>query len=145
MPESLVFLPGWKPAHPGLLSRYLPPIAEGVATAWLRAHARPGAWVLDPFGAAPGVTVEAARAGNRVLVAANNPVARFLLELATHPPDEVELRAALAELAAARKGEERLEPHIRGLYRTTCAQCEQTVTAQAFLWEREATEPSARI
>jgi hypothetical protein len=89
--------------------------------------------------------VEAARAGYRVLVAANNPVARFLLELATHPPDEVELRAALAELAAARKGEERLEPHIRGLYRTTCAQCEQTVTAQAFLWEREGTEPYARI
>ena len=145
MPESLVFLPGWRPAHPGLLSRYLPPIAEGVATAWLRAHAKPGAWVLDPFGAAPGVTVEAARAGYRVLVAANNPVARFLLELATHPPDEVELRAALAELAAARKGEERLEPHIRGLYRTTCAQCEQPVTAQAFLWEREMTAPYARI
>lgn len=145
MPESLVFLPGWKPTHPGLLSRYLPPIREGVATAWLRTHVEPGAWVLDPFGAAPGLTVEAARAGYRVLVAANNPVARFLLELATHPPDEVELRAALAELAAARKGEERLEPHIRSLYRTICAQCEQPVTAQAFLWEPEATEPYARI
>ena len=145
MPKSLVFLPGWRPAHPSLLSRYLPPIAEGVATAWLRAHAEPGAWVLDPFGAAPGVAVEAARAGYRVLVAANNPVARFLLELATHPPDKVELRAALAELASARKGEERLEPHIRALYATSCAQCEQPVTAQAFLWEREAIAPYARI
>src|SRR4030067_2987898 len=111
MPKSLFFLPGGRPAHPSLLARYLPPIAEGVATAWLRAHAEPGAWVLDPFGAAPWVTVEGARAGYRVLVAANNPVARFLLELATHPPGEVELRAALAELAATRKGEERLGPH----------------------------------
>jgi hypothetical protein len=70
---------------------------------------------------------------------------RFLLELAACPPSEDELRAALAELSASRKGEERLEPHLRGLYQTACGNCNQPVTAQAFLWERGAPAPYARL
>ena len=144
MSTALPFIPGRAiPAE--LLTRYLPPIPAGVAEAWLRAHLPRGTWVLDPFGAAPHVAVEAARAGYRVLVAAGNPILRFLLELAACPPSEGDLRAALAELAASRKGEERLEPHLRSLYQTACGNCNQPVSAQAFLWERGAPAPYARL
>jgi len=116
----------------------LPPIPEGVISTWLQALSdkMEQTWVLDPFGAAPKVAIEAARAGYSVLVAANNPISRFLLEMAAHPPNESELRSALAELAASRKGDERLEPHIRSLYLTRCDQCGKEVEVEAFLWDR---------
>jgi len=128
-----------------LLARFLPPLPEGIAETWLEPRLPPGSWVLDPFGAAPALAVEAARAGYRVVVAANNPVGRFLLEIHAQPPGEGDLQAALAELASARRGEERLEPYLRSLYQTHCAQCGQEVMAEAFLWERDALAPYARI
>jgi len=142
---SMVFIPGRSAAKPGPLARYLPPIPDGVVTAWLQERIPSGAWVLDPFGMAPNLVTEAARAGYRVLVAANNPVNRFLIELAAQPPPESDLSATLADLSATRKGEERLEPHLRSLYQTRCAQCERTIMAEAFLWEREAVAPYGRI
>jgi hypothetical protein len=144
-PEGLVFLPGCRPFRPGLLARFLPPIPEGIAETWLEPRLPPGSWVLDPFGATPALAVEAARAGYRVVVAANNPVGRFLVDIAAQPPGEGDLQAALAELASARRGEERLEPYLRSLYQTHCAQCGQEVMAEAFLWERDAVAPYARI
>jgi hypothetical protein len=145
MAGPLPFIPGQIPPSIGPLGRYLPPIPDGVVTAWLARHIAPGAWVLDPFGASPRVAVEAARAGYRVLVAANNPVARFVLERIAAPPEAAVLRAALAELSASYKGTERIEPHIQSLYQTECAQCGQTIIAEAFLWERDAPAPYARI
>jgi len=147
---ALPYLAGKLPPPPFPLGRYLPWVGEGVASGWLRERVAPGAWVLDPFGAAPRVSLEAARAGYRVLVAAHNPVARFLIEMAAGAPDESEWRAALAELAAAYKGEarpggERLEPHLQGLYRTECNRCGQTVFAEAFIWEKQAAAPLACI
>ena len=133
------------------LSRYLPPMLDGVASAWLseRLPIKPGdsdpPWVLDPFGASPRVCAEAARAGYRVLVAANNPISRFLIEMAANPPSVADLQAALAELASSSRGDERMEPHIRGLYQTQCQGCSQTVTAEAFLWEKGAPAPYARL
>lgn len=145
MPEPIAYLPGRSPAPPEPLGRYLPPVPAGVVEAWLDEHVTPGEWVLDPFGAAPQLPAEAARAGYRVLVAANNPVARFLLELAACPPEEEALRTALADLAATRKGDERLEPHIRSLYATACNNCGEEVIAEAFLWERDSPVPYARL
>jgi hypothetical protein len=145
MTESLPFLPGHPPHNLGPLGRYLPPIPDGVVSTWLRRNIAPGSWLLDPFGASPRTAVEAVRAGYRVLVAANNPVARFLLEKTANPPGADSLRAALAELSASYKGSERIEPHIQSLYQTECAQCGQSVIAEAFLWERDAAAPFARI
>jgi hypothetical protein len=149
--NPLAYLPGDSPL-PGPLARYLPPIPHGVATRWLNANvleapvpAESRSWVLDPFGAAPRLAVEAARAGFRVLVAANNPVARFLLEMQANPPPKKELVAALADLGAARKGDERLEPHIRLLYLTQCANCGAELEAEMFLWERNHSAPYAKI
>ncbi|MBU2610665.1 MAG: hypothetical protein KJ606_06910, partial [Chloroflexi bacterium] len=84
--SALPFIPGNEPARPEPLGRYLPPVPEGIAAAFLAEQAalppmaagpgsetKRGSWVLDPFGASPRLAVEMARAGYRVLVAVNNP------------------------------------------------------------------------
>jgi hypothetical protein len=116
-----------------------------VAASWLRDNLRPGAWLLDPFGSSPRLVLEAARAGYRVLVAANNPITRFLLEMGTAAVPESEFNAAMADLSASRKGGERLETHLQTLYLTPCASCAQEVPAQAFLWRRDEQAPFARV
>jgi hypothetical protein len=142
--NPISFIPGTTPANPGVLARYLPPLPDSIASTWLRENLPSGAWVLDPFGVAPRLVVEAAHAGYRVLVSANNPVSRKLVELGAQSPAESEFRAALADLASAYKGNERIEPHIRSLYSTDCAGCGQSVMAEYFLWERGAAFPYAR-
>jgi hypothetical protein len=117
---DLPFIIGHSPARDGPLARFLPPLEDGIAAEWLPIHADRGAWVLDPFGTAPRLAIEAARAGYRVLVTANNPIARFLLEMTASPPSVSELKAALADLAVTKKGEERLETHLQSLYLTKC-------------------------
>ena len=145
--NTSVFRPGEFNSKRTLLERFLPPLFQGIATSWLEElHSlNSDGWILDPFGASPQLAVEIAAAGHQVLVAANNPINRFLLEVAANPARPENLRAVLAELSASRIGGERLEPLIRGVYRTTCQQCGQPVEAQAFLWEREAAVPYARI
>lgn len=101
--------------------------------------------MLDPFGASPRPVVEAARAGYRVLVASNNPVDRFLIDLAANPPGEAELRSSLADLGALLKGDQRIEPLLRNLYTTQCDHCQQAVNADAFIWERGSTLPKSRL
>jgi hypothetical protein len=145
---SIQYMWGSPSIKPGPLARFLPPLPDGIGRILLETQnppITPGAWILDPFGASPRMVVDLARAGYRVLVAANNPVARFLIEMAAHPPPEAEFRAALAELATAKKGDERIEPHLRSLYTTDCARCGRSIMAEAFLWERDAPAPYARI
>ncbi|HNT23121.1 MAG TPA: hypothetical protein PKM21_02060 [Anaerolineales bacterium] len=138
MDNPVPYIPGTPPV-PEPLSRYLPPIPNGVVSAWLSQHLplkhaeRP--WVLDPFCASPRLAVEAARAGCHVLVAANNPVSRFLLEMTANPPAVSELKAALADLAASQRGGERLEPQMRALYASECTHCGKPVQVEAFVWE----------
>lgn len=144
MASPLVFHPGPVSIENAPLGRYLPRLPQGAAAAWLRENLPPGSWVIDPFGASPQLAVEAAQAGYRILVAANNPIAHFMIEMAASPPPASEMSAALADLAAAKRGRERLEPHIRALYTTPCDHCGQEVDALAFLWERDALAPYAR-
>ncbi len=143
--DGFPYLPGIEAEKPGPLARYLPAATDGIASAFLAQQFRPGDWVLDPFGASPQTDLEIARLGFRVLVAVNNPVTRFLLEMAASPPTRAELQAAIAELASARKGEERLENHLQSLYMTECTQCHQQVPAEAFVWERESGIITRRI
>lgn len=139
------YIPGFKPADSGPLARFLPALEEGVVSAWLARLDQPSAWLLDPFGFSPKLTLEAARSGYRVLVTANNPVTRFLLEVFADPPPESEFVAALADLGAVKKGEERLEVHLQSLYLTTCEKCEKQIHAQAYLWRKGEETPYARI
>lgn len=110
----------------------------------LDAFGAPGDLVLDPFGASPRLVLEAARAGRAVLVASSNPINRFLLQHLVRPFALSDLRTALARLAAAPKDQGRLEPFLLDLYRTECARCGGAVTADYFVWEREADGPSLK-
>lgn len=143
--DPVVYIPGRRASQGDPLGRYLPPVPEGVGAEWLGERVAPGGWVIDPFGSSPRLALEAAQAGYRVLAAVNNPVTRFLFELHAQPPTEEELRLALAEVSAAQKAGVRLEPHLRSLYLTRCANCGMEVEAQAFIWERGGTAPAARI
>jgi hypothetical protein len=139
-----IYLPGsTPPTRP--LDRYLPPIPAGVVSTWLAANIPKGSWVLDPFGATPQVAVEAAQAGYRVAVAANNPIARFLLETRVLAPSAEDFRAALAELASARRGDERLETAILDLYMTSCPKCGAQTPADAFIWDQVNAGPIAKM
>ena len=75
----------------------------------------------------------------------NNPITRFLLEVSANPPSEADFKAALADLAVVKKGEERLQGHLQSLYLTSCEKCEQEIQAQAFLWRKGEDVPYARI
>lgn len=145
MSNPIALIPGRVQKMPGLLARYLPLLPEGIASTWLQDHLPPGSWVFDPFGASPQLDIEAARAGYRVFVRAKNPITRFLLEISANPPTEADLRNVLANLASLRKGKERLEPHLKNLYLTTCEQCGQELMAEAFLWKRGASAPYGRV
>ena len=143
--DAQPYIPGLKAADPGPLSRFIPPLEEGTISTWLSRHVSTGSWLLDPFGFAPQVAIEAARAGYRVLVTVNNPITKFLLEMAANPPSESDFNAALADLAVSKKGEERLENHLQSLYITTCEKCGHEVFAQAFLWRKDEDAPYARV
>ncbi|MGE5463360.1 MAG: hypothetical protein ACM3PS_08390 [Syntrophothermus sp.] len=139
------YIPGTLPADPGPRARFTPPLEEGTVARWLSLHAPAGSWVLDPFGFSPRLVLEAARAGYRVLVTVNNPITRFLLEMSANPPGEVDFQAALAELASAKKGDERLGAHLQSLYLTSCEKCGQQIQVDSFLWRKGETLPYARI
>ncbi len=142
--EGMPFVPGFRSATPGPLARFLPPLEQGTVAAWLQRHVAPSSWVLDPFGFSPQLVVEAARAGYRVLVTVNNPITHFLLEMAASPPSSADFKAALADLAASKRGDERLETHLRALYATRCETCGQEIEARTFLWRRGEDVPYAR-
>jgi hypothetical protein len=142
---TLTYLPGQPADSLAPLARFLPPLPRGVAAAWLDSRPQQAGWVLDPFGSSPTLALEMARAGHQVLVTANNPIIRFLIEVQASPPAAEDLRAALAHLAGSRKGDERLEPHILARYATRCERCDADVTADAFIWEKAGTAPVARI
>jgi hypothetical protein len=138
---EMVF-PAGRSAHPaGPLARFMPPLDEGMAAEALTGFGQKGDLVLDPFGASPRLAVEAARAERAVIVAANNPVTRFVLRQRAMPPALATMHAALARLAAAPKDHARLEPFILDLYRTECARCGEAAIADYFVWEREAEGP----
>lgn len=139
------YIPGFNPADSGPLSRFLPALEDGAISGWLSHQNLGGTWLLDPFGFSPKLVLEAARSGYRVLVTANNPITRFLLEIFANPPPQSEFTAALADLGAVKKGDERLELHLQSLYLTTCETCEKQTPASAFLWRKGADSPYAKI
>ncbi|WKZ46103.1 MAG: hypothetical protein QY306_09810 [Anaerolineales bacterium] len=143
--QAQPYIPGTKPADAGPLSRFIPPLEEGCVARWLSVHAPMGSWLLDPYGFAPRLVLEAARSGYRVLVTVNNPITRFLLEIAANPPAEADFKAALAELETAKKGEERLGAHLQSLYKTTCEKCNQEIQVDHFLWRKGEDAPYARV
>lgn len=141
---DLCFPPGEAPHPPGPLARFLPPLERGMVSEALAWFGHPGELVLDPFGASPRLVLEAARAGRAVVVAANNPVNRFLIEHTIAPFSLAELQSAAARMASAAIDDSRVELFLLDLYRSECAQCGRPVSVDYFVWEREADGPSLK-
>lgn len=142
---DLPFPPGERGDYGGPLARFLPPLEDGMVERALRICGPAGERLLDPFGAAPQLAIEAARAGRAVLTAASNPVLRFILRHTAQPFPLGVLQAAVARLAAAPKDDQRLEAFLLGLYRTECDRCGQTCEVDYFVWDREEGGPVARV
>lgn len=142
---STSFIPAENDPMPLPLGRFLPPIPVGMVRAWLQERVSPGDWLIDPLGSTPAVPLEAAQAGYRILVASNNPVISFMLEVLASAPKRADFLAALAELGSSRRGDERLEQYLQGMYQTVCDACGQDIQPQAYLWRREEKVPFARL
>jgi hypothetical protein len=142
---AMPFTPGDSGLQPLPLSRFLPPLPAGMVRAWLQENVLPGSYILDPLGSSPTLTLEAARAGYRVLVACSNPILSFILETLSTSPSKADFQAVLSELGRTKRGEERLEVHLQSLYLTDCAGCGRRIQAQSYLWRKGETQPYARI
>ena len=130
---------------PSPLSRFLPPLEEGSTASALKRFGAPGDLVLDPFGASPRLAVEAAQAGRAVLVAVNNPVTRHVLWHTAQPYSLGDLQSALGRLGNAPKDGGRLEAFMLDLYTTRCSRCEEWISAEYFVWDRDEGEPILRF
>ena len=135
--NPIMFLPG-NEASPFPLSRHLPPLGEGIVTAYAEKAVAPGDIVIDPFGQSPRAALELTRLGCRLILANSNPILRSALLAAIDPLPTETLRTALTRLADAPVGPIRLETYMRNCYRSTCADCGAMVEVQTYLWDKGA-------
>lgn len=142
---NLPYISGKSPPPNLPLGRFLPPIPAGMVSTWCAENLTPEKIILDPFGFNPLIPTELVAAGFSVLVTANNPIHAFLIRTLASAPSEEDLIAALQDLATAPKGEERMEPYIRSLYKVQCADCGALIEADAFLWKKDSDQPFAAI
>lgn len=138
---DLSFPPGTPLRQPGPIERFMPPLEEGSVTQVLQDLVNTDDLIIDPFGASPQLVREAALMGQSVLVAANNPVTRFVIHYTASPLSRSDLQAALAKFSTALKDGSRLEPFLKDLYRTLCSRCGGVVSADYFVWDKEREEP----
>ena len=140
-PVERPFIPAARPAPALPLARYLPPLPEGMAARWLSENVPPGAWLLDPFGSNPLMVLEAARAGYRILVASNNPILSFMLEVLASAPAAAEFEAAISALGNSRRGDDLLERYLKRFYETGCPACGKIAQATSYIWQRDQPTP----
>lgn len=143
--EPSPYIPVPEENHSYPLSRFLPVYNAAAVNDFLQRTVPPAAWMIDPLGSTPRIALNAARSGRRALVCTANPVQAFLLETLASAPARSEFIAAIADLAEARRGEERLEDHLLSFYQTVCSNCRKTIHADAYLWKRDDVRPYARL
>jgi hypothetical protein len=139
------YSPGLTEERPLPLERFLPPLPPAMFETWLKENITPGNWLIDPFGSNPALALEAARAGYRVLVTSNNPILTFMVETLASAPSAASFQSAIAELAASRRGTERLEVHLQALYESQCPACGRLIQATGFLWKKDEIKPYSRL
>ena len=138
---DIAFVPGNPVRGASPLSRFLPPLEQGAVAAALKRFGKKRDRVIDPFGASPRLAVEAAAEQRAVLVAVNNPVARYVLERTAQPFTTHDLQSGLSRLGTAPKDGGRLEPFLLDLYLTQCSRCGKWISADYFVWDKEEGEP----
>lgn len=142
---QIPYIPAAGPSRDLPFERFLPLDQPGMVAGWLDRTAKPGALILDPLGSSPAALLEGAAAGYLVLAACNNPVIAFELRMLASAPTRVEFTSVIGELAALKKGDERLEISISSLYLTHCASCGKEIQASGYLWRRGESVPFSRI
>jgi hypothetical protein len=145
MGNPSAYLPPNALSRPVPLERFLPPCPAGVMSQAADQTPVADGWLLDPFGSTPLLPLELAQQGHKVLVTCNNPILAFCIKQLAQPGSRERYLSMLAELASQKRGEERLETHIKSLYQTRCAICHQEIQASAFLWRRTDATPYARV
>jgi hypothetical protein len=136
---------GFTPQHPGPLARFIPPMDQGVIEKMLDDLELTDLVVLDPFGVSPRVPIEVAKSGHAVVVIANNPISRFILQHSLHPFKVEDLRAALAQIAALPKDGTRMENFLLELYKSRCSRCGASVSVDFFIWDKDLGGPSHKV
>ena len=116
---------------------------------WLSAYAQAGDYLLDPFGQNPFTSLELARAGFRVLVSANNPIAAFVLRVLASAPSAELFNSALAQLKQNRmRDDSTIEEAIMRLYNFPCPNpnCSNGIfEVESFIWAENAQKPHLAI
>jgi len=113
---------------------------------WVGRYASPGAYILDPFGQNPFTALELARAGYRVLVSANNPIAAFTLRVLAGAPSAEMISQALLQLNQNRMRDgSTLEEYLSNFYRMDCpnpeCQAQSKFEVETFIWSSEGQHP----
>lgn len=144
------FEPGLIPERPLPLERFFPPYQEGMVKNWVSRYASPGSYLLDPFGQNPFTALELARAGYRVLVSANNPIAAFTLRVLSAAPDAEMINQALLQLNQNRMRDgSTLEEYLSNFYRLDCpnpeCRAESKFEVDTFIWSEDATNPHLAV
>ena len=142
--------PGLVPERALPLERYFPPYVEGMVSNWVKKYASPGSYILDPFGQNPFTSLELARAGYRVLVSANNPIAAFTLSVLSRAHDAEMVSQALLQLNQNRMRDgSTLEEYLSNFYRLDCpnpeCQAESKFEVDTFIWSEEGLNPHLAI
>ena len=142
--------PGMIPERSLPLERYFPPFKEGMVRNWVRQYASPGSYILDPFGQNPFTALELARAGYRVLVSANNPIAAFTLTVLAGAPTAEMVSQALLQLNQNRMRDgSTLEEYLSNFYRLDCpnpdCRGESRFEVDTFIWAEEGNSPQLAI
>ncbi|HAF62663.1 MAG TPA: hypothetical protein DCK95_10110 [Anaerolineaceae bacterium] len=143
--QPIPFIPSGERSFRYPLKRYLPPYYSGILTEWLNENGSENCDVLDPMGANPLYTLEAASAGHRVFQAQKNPLLRLMTEVLAKGHKEEEFQKAVHILLNQEWHGEKLEKHIQELYQTECRQCKAIIPAEGFIWKKELSEPSSVV
>ncbi len=129
---------------PMLLDRFIPPYPYGTLTDMLSYCGIKDGWILDPIGNQPTSIIELAQSGYQVFVACNNPILARILQVMCSGYNESQYKAAIADLGALRRGEERLESQIKALYNSPCPECSSIQTEVKFHWKKNQIIPYDR-
>jgi len=143
--ETLAYIPASRGFYDLPLGRFLPLLPKNVISAWVAEHTQSGSLILDPLGAHPLLSIEAAQAGMRLLVARNNPILWLMLESMARAPTREQLWKPLTKLLISRRGSQTIEDHLRSIYATPCAGCGQMIQPQGFIWEQDLIQPVSRV
>lgn len=138
------YFSGKSPPPTLVMDRYLPPYPMGGLLDMLQFIGIKNGWILDPIGNQPLSAIELAQAGFKVLVTCNNPIVGRIMQVVCNAYQKSQFQAAIADLGALKRGEERLETQIKNLYRSPCPDCSSLSTNVKYLWKKSQPLPFAR-